>query len=256
MTNQPPTVCIRCEAEEHEAQTEALRLRLGLPRCRAEGECSGFALVRTQRRLELRPCGGGAPVWSDLSRRSGAGLLGRAVGRGRPSAGDVVVDATAGLGGDAVALASLGYRVVALERAALVAALLDDGLRRLAVEAPALAGRIDLIVGDGCELLPELAPPDLVLLDPMFPTSGKSARTRKGMQALRELLPRDDGADAAALLTAARAAALRRVIVKRPLRAPPLGGLRPSGSLRGRTVRFDLYPPDPAPGGASEAPGR
>ncbi|HBH35090.1 MAG TPA: 16S rRNA methyltransferase, partial [Gammaproteobacteria bacterium] len=41
----------------------------------------------------------------------------------------VVVDATAGLGRDAFVLAALGCRVTMLERSAVVAALLEDGLQ-------------------------------------------------------------------------------------------------------------------------------
>jgi 16S rRNA (guanine1516-N2)-methyltransferase len=32
-----------------------------------------------------------------------------------------------------------------------------------------------------------------------------------------------------------------RVVVKRPLRAEPLGGTGPSHSLSGKAVRFDVY---------------
>ena len=43
------------------------------------------------------------------------------------------------------------------------------------------------------------------------------------------------------LLACARAWATRRVVVKRPRKAPPLGGLRPSTSIEGTTSRFDIY---------------
>jgi 16S rRNA (guanine1516-N2)-methyltransferase len=169
-------------------------------------------------------------------------LLARAVGRGRPQAGDLAIDATAGLGADSAALAALGYQVLALERSPLVAALLADGLRRAATEAPEMAAAIELVEGDATELLPGLAAPDLIVIDPMFPRRGKAARTGKGMQALRALL--GDDADAPRLLAVARRCARRRVIVKRPLRAPALDGPPPSGAIGGTTVRFDLYPPD------------
>ena len=47
----------------------------------------------------------------------------------------------------------------------------------------------------------------------------------------------------ATLLAAARRAAGQRVVVKRPRKAEPLGGVQPSGSIEGRTVRYDLYAP-------------
>jgi 16S rRNA (guanine1516-N2)-methyltransferase len=61
------------------------------------------------------------------------------------------------------------------------------------------------------------------------------------MALLRALLP--EPSEDVGLLAAARAAATRRVVVKRPRRAPPLDGVRPSGSLMGTTTRFDLYAP-------------
>ena len=48
--------------------------------------------------------------------------------------------------------------------------------------------------------------------------------------------------DPAELLQWARAQPVRRVVVKRPRRAPDLGGLAPGHRLSGRAVRFDVYP--------------
>jgi 16S rRNA (guanine1516-N2)-methyltransferase len=66
---------------------------------------------------------------SDHRRRHGGGLgqlIARAVGVGAdfPS----VVDATAGLGQDAFVLASLGCRVTAVERSAVLTAMIEDAL--------------------------------------------------------------------------------------------------------------------------------
>ncbi len=165
--------------------------------------------------------------------------------------GEPVVDATAGLGGDAFRLASRGAQVTLIERSPLLAALLSDALERARAGAlgPAAAeasGRLELVVGDARDVLRSgaLAPGRLgvVYLDPMFAAETGRALPPKGMALLRELLG-DDEPGAPDLLVAARAVATRRVVVKRHLRAAPLGGMRPSGSLRGRTVRFDVYPP-------------
>jgi len=68
-----------------------------------------------------------------------------------------IVDATAGLGRDAFFLASLGYRVTAIERSPIVAELLLNGLDR-ARTIPRLAEVIDqhltFIVGDARDVLP------------------------------------------------------------------------------------------------------
>jgi 16S rRNA (guanine1516-N2)-methyltransferase len=155
----------------------------------------------------------------------------------------LIIDATAGLGGDAFDFASAGSHVIMLERSAVIAALLEDGLRRAALDPriAAVAARMTLKQGDALELLPALAPADVVYLDPMFQLTAPQAGKRKAMRIFHELVGPDPDADS--LLEAARAAAVRRVVVKRARRAPWLAGVRPSGSLEGRTVRFDLYAP-------------
>ena len=87
---------------------------------------------------------------------------------------------------------------------------------------------------------------DVIYLDPMFADAGSKAAPPKGMAVLRMLFAGEDELTDEAghtLLTAARRAARRRVVVKRALKASPLAGESPSGSITGRTVRFDVYPP-------------
>lgn len=160
-----------------------------------------------------------------------------------------VVDATAGLGVDAAALARAGLDVTMIERDEVVHALLEDALSRLRQEGEGadlgLAARMALIFGEAEEVLARMPPPDVVYLDPLYP-EGRGAAKRRPMAWVREL----QGGRASSpehdrrLLAAARRAATRRVVVKRPARAPPLAG-DVSGSLRGRTTRFDLYAPVP-----------
>ncbi|MGK0673383.1 MAG: class I SAM-dependent methyltransferase [Halothiobacillaceae bacterium] len=169
-------------------------------------------------------------------------LLARAVGikgRDRPT----ILDATAGLGRDAFMLASLGCEVMLCERHPVVLALLEDGLRR-GRQRPALAssmGRMHLVAGDAAVYLEATAAGvlDVVVLDPMFPERGKSARVKKPMRLFHGLVGTDPDADG--LLGRAMAKARRRVVVKRPLHAPPLGGLPPSLCYKGKAVRFDVY---------------
>jgi 16S rRNA (guanine1516-N2)-methyltransferase len=77
-----------------------------------------------------------------------------------------------------------------------------------------------------------------VLIDPMFPTS-RSAIGRGELQLLRRFVGEDP--DAGELLAAALAVARRRVVVKRPARAAPLGGRAPHLTSRGSSTRFDVY---------------
>lgn len=177
--------------------------------------------------------------------RAGGDLLVRAVGRRTQR----VVDATAGLGRDAIHLAWMGRRVVAIERDPVVAALLSDALDR-AVRSGALEpGAIELLMGEGVRALRALRPrPEVVYLDPMFPAKRRSsALARKEMRLLRLLVGQgEDADDAEELFEAAREAATERVVVKRPDRAPPLVP-HPTVSYAGKLVRYDVYRTATAP---------
>ena len=231
------------------------------------GEAAGgWRLESHDGRIELRstqPSGAAEPgaVCVDFvggkmgySRRvPGSRLLFRAIGTGTGGSGGLpsVIDATAGLGRDAFLLACKGYRVMAIERSPIVAALLEDGMRR-AMENPAvretLDDRLRFVTGDARVILRELPPaerPDVVYVDPMFPARAKAAMVKKESVALRAVVGADQ--DAAELLDAARVAARRRVVVKRMRHAPPIapGVVR---TYEGKSVRFDVYSPAPDPG--------
>ncbi len=155
-------------------------------------------------------------------------------------------DANAGMGRDSLVLASLGAPVTLLERHPQVAALLRDGLRRLAQcgqldpELQPLAQLMTLLEVDAIEYLSSAAARcDVVYLDPMFPPRQKSAKVKKEMAAFHRLVGRDE--DAAELLQAALAAARYRVVVKRPRGADWLAARKPSHAIEGKTVRYDIY---------------
>ncbi|MCI5159558.1 MAG: hypothetical protein D3906_14235, partial [Candidatus Electrothrix sp. AUS1_2] len=75
--------------------------------------------------------------------------------------------------------------------------------------------------------------------NPQFPERRKSALVKKELQILQLLAEQDAAPER--LLAAALKVAGRRVVVKRPLKAPCLTALLPSHSLFGKTVRFDVY---------------
>ncbi len=156
-----------------------------------------------------------------------------------------VIDATAGLGRDSFVLASLGCQVLACERHPVVAALLEDGLRRAMddPEVSEIAGRIRLHHGSSHQLLDSGMTgfnPDVIYLDPMFEHDPKQkAAVKKDMQAFRHVVGQDE--DTADLLTLALDQARCRVVVKRARKAEPLGGRAPSYSLTGKANRFDVY---------------
>ena len=167
--------------------------------------------------------------------------LARAAGFGKGNI-PTIVDATAGLGRDAFLLACLGAQVTLLERSAEVHDLLRNALARAAAEGPELAAvvaRMTLISGDARDLLPRLRA-DAVIVDPMHPPRTNSAIVKQEMRLLRELVGTDP--DARELVQAALAADCKRVVLKWPLRGEPLQGLRkPSHSITGKTVRYDVF---------------
>lgn len=165
-------------------------------------------------------------------------LLARAAGlHKRP--GLRLLDATGGLGRDAFTLAALGAQVGLAEREPTVFRLLEDAHRRaLADPAAAAAARhIELLAGDARGWMTRGW--DVIYLDPMYPHDGKTALAKKELQLLRELSGGDEDSDS--LLGAALANARQRVVVKRPVKAPPLADRKPSLALTGTQARFDIY---------------
>ncbi len=244
------------EADESRvAQGRQLAQRLGVRCARLTNVEDGLVLAVTAERLELRLLGPVAPgpVYVDFvggamghRRKFGGGrgqLIARAVGV-KKERFPTVVDATAGLGRDAFVLANLGCRVRMVERSRVVGLLLADGLARAVrdAEAAEVVARLSLQVGDAREALLALSPderPDVVYLDPMFPVRDKSALVKKEMRLFKALLGTDP--DAPALLEVALQVATKRVVVKRPRKAPALEGAAPALVFEGKSTRFDVY---------------
>ena len=159
-----------------------------------------------------------------------------------------VLDATAGLGGDAFVLACLGCQVTMMERSPVAFALLQDGLaraRQFAMrEDDELAGiisRMHLVPGNSIEWMRQEKDGvvDVIYLDPMFPERQKSAAVKKEMQAFHQVIGQDMDDDQ--LLAAALSKARFRVVVKRPRHAPPIAGAEVTYTLDGKSSRFDIY---------------
>jgi 16S rRNA (guanine1516-N2)-methyltransferase len=167
------------------------------------------------------------------------GALAQALGRKTKT----VIDATTGWGQDSLHIFRMGYKLICIERSPIMSELLADGFQRLA--------QVDwmqnlhqqppqLLCGNAIELLATLnTPPDCIYLDPMFPPKRKkSALAKKSMTILRDLL--GDDHDKELLFSAALAACGKRVVVKSPDYAEPLGG-KPTESFQGKLMRYDVY---------------
>ncbi|MEN8213387.1 MAG: class I SAM-dependent methyltransferase [Pseudomonadota bacterium] len=169
--------------------------------------------------------------------------LARAVGL-KKDPHPAVIDATAGLGRDAFVLATLGCRVTMLERSAVFAALLRDGLQRAdgcedeAVKE--IVQRMQLLHDDAISwLAANRGAADVIYLDPMFPARKKSALVKKEMRFFQDIVGQD--MDAGLLLDASFNAARRRVVVKRALKSACIAANKPDYSISGKTTRFDIY---------------
>jgi 16S rRNA (guanine1516-N2)-methyltransferase len=250
---QAASAFIKVEAlsAEHRLRASELASRLGLP---VDGDAE-YALQLGELGLQLAELGPKAPgpIRVDFAegavahrRMFGGGsgqMIAKAIGV-QPGVRPTVLDATAGFGRDAFVLACLGCKVALCERQPIIAALLEDGVRR-AKAVPDLVditARMHLHIGDAIDLMNNWSgePPQVVHLDPMFPHRDKSALVKKEMRLFRPLV--GDDLDAPALLEAALALASHRVVVKRARKAPPIDGAKPGYSLDGKSSRYDIYP--------------
>lgn len=177
-------------------------------------------------------------------KHGGSELVVKAVGglkRQLPS----VVDATAGLGRDSFVLAARGYQVTLCERSSVISALLVDGLSRAEEsddeELRGIVARMSLRPEDSIQYLQGLSSDNagVILIDPMFPESKKSALVKKEMRAFHSVVGADE--DSAQLLQCALDVAKYRVVVKRPKKAEFLGGKKPNFEVAGKAIRFDIY---------------
>ena len=198
----------------------------------------------------------------------------------------IIFDLTAGFAQDSMIFASSENvkEVHMVERDPIVGFLLSDAMRRLELismldetqcsdidmellyRAKILKRKLKLHKMDGKDIGSKLVfsedskiniqRPDVCYLDPMFPPRQKSAAVKKNMQILHGLLQsnnvEDDNfrlAEEVDLLDTALALTKSRVVVKRPINAPPLGTLAgvksdvrlPSYDLKGTINRFDVY---------------
>lgn len=243
-----------CTSETLLSQAQSLAKRLNLVLSNTSSDTSELSLQLDEGGLSLLRPGDktlgalkidfndGALTW----RRNHGGGTGQAVAKAvglKQKKQLNVLDATAGTGTDAFVLAALGCQVVMLERHPIVAALLEDALLRASEEADVLSitQHMSLHQGSSIEFMEAQSENsfDVVFLDPMFPHSGKKAQVKKSMQYFRDMVGKDEDADA--LLMPALALANYRVVVKRPRKSPYLNNQAPSFSQEGKANRFDIY---------------
>jgi len=162
----------------------------------------------------------------------------------KPNYYPTVIDITAGLGRDSFLLAELGCPVTLVERNPVIFTLLNDGVQRASLqqELAVVIARMQCVQQEGIDYLQSLSfeqKPDVIYLDPMFPSRQKTALVKKEMQVLHYLLHDEEFSDN--LLTTALQFAKKRVVVKRPLHAPLLEDIKPHHMIKTPQMRFDVY---------------
>lgn len=157
-----------------------------------------------------------------------------------------ILDATAGLGRDALILANLGSKLSLVEQSPILAEMLKQAVE-FAEETPlfqkASAAGFEIYNDDAAEFMNNriIDGSDVVYLDPMYPEKKKSALVKKDMQILQNLIGHSSEKDNTTLLAAAISFARQRVVVKRPKHAEHIQGPEPTMSLHSKKTRYDVY---------------
>ncbi|MFW5426628.1 MAG: class I SAM-dependent methyltransferase [Methylophagaceae bacterium] len=243
-------ITVSTDSVSLETKANKLAEKLTLPFASLNQE--QIQLVITQQHIEIRTPDLGNPIFIDFEQGKNAHRRQFGGGRGQPLAKAIglkkgstptIIDTTAGFGRDAFVLANLGCTITLIERNSLIATLLDDALQR-ATENPDInevIARMSLINEDAITYLKQLKQnrPDVIYMDPMYPSREKSALVKKDMRLLHELAGPDT--DSEQLLTTAKSVAIKRVVVKRPKSAPFAGDQKPDTSIESKNTRYDIY---------------
>jgi 16S rRNA (guanine1516-N2)-methyltransferase len=102
-----------------------------------------------------------------------------------------------------------------------------------------IIGRMTLLKGDAKDLLPGLDG-EAILIDPMHPERKNSALVKLELRQVRDIVGTDE--DASELAQVALKYARSRVVLKWPVKADPIAGIKPfSHQIRGKTTRYDVW---------------
>jgi len=155
-----------------------------------------------------------------------------------------ILDATAGLARDAYILTTLGCKVTLLEQSPVLYTLIKDGIERALASDTEHSARnfTKLICANSVHHIKSAdfeTPSDVIYIDPMYPERKKSALVKKDMQILHKLIGSSE--DEEKLLEAALSLAKHRVVVKRPIHAQSVNGIKPTMEISSKKTRYDVY---------------
>ncbi|WP_434475813.1 class I SAM-dependent methyltransferase [Buchnera aphidicola] len=154
----------------------------------------------------------------------------------------IILDATAGLGKDSFILASSGYKIFMIEKNKIIYQLLKNGLKRLYKNMEInmwIKKKMILFHDDSLNFFKHTKIiPDVIYLDPMF-LNKKKTLPKKDMSILKILVSKQKITKN--LLKKSIKFTKKKVVVKRPIKAPYLENIKPTYIIYGTKYRFDIY---------------
>ena len=170
-------------------------------------------------------------------------LLRAALGKGKSLK---ILDATAGLCRDALRLAYWGHLVTACEREPAIFCEINAAYSEALEHSffrPWLK-RLQLFSGSTEEFLAHTSDGfDVIIIDPMFSDQGRTSLPQKDLQYLKTKAAPDE--DPGELLqqcwNQCSRLGVRKILLKRPRKSPPIGPRAPTHSYMGRAHRWDVF---------------
>lgn len=249
------TICVVCTQADELPIAEAFASQQQLPLRQQKDNSFDLQLCYLDTHIELYSSALNTSIHVDFCsgklahRRQFGGGRGQAIAKAiglKQGKSPHVLDATAGLASDAFTLATLGCKVTLLERSAILYALVNDAIQHAQNETSLATlfqnSGFQIHCADSIEYMQQLNPDqqsDVIYLDPMYPEKKKSAQVKKSMQILKMLHGADD--NGAQLLECSLDHAIKRVVVKRPIHAPPVSNQKPSACIKSKNTRYDIY---------------
>lgn len=158
---------------------------------------------------------------------------------------NLIVDATLGVGIDAILLTNICERLIGFEQNFYIFLLLTDAIYR-AKSANVLSAqleKLDIRWANSTIELPKLPEkPEVIYLDPMFDDLSTKSQARKNINFMRKVLKSNSlnlTEKSQQLIETSLDVALKKVVAKRQIRASQ--DKRTTYQIKGKNIRFDVY---------------
>lgn len=152
----------------------------------------------------------------------------------RKAKAKTVVDATGGLGVDAMIFAAMGMQVQVIEASPILAGAMHTALIEALRENLSCAGNINLYCADSTQKLPSMQA-DICYLDPLFEVPCKGLPKQKA----QDFIKHGARTGVAELFNAAKLGDFGRIIIKMPGNQEPIQ--TPTYQIKARAHRFDVF---------------